>query len=324
MNGILCVDKPEGITSFDVVRRVRRLTGERKIGHAGTLDPMATGVLPLFLGCATRAVGLLPDTDKQYIAALRLGVTTDTGDSTGTVLSRTAELPPRCEFERAALSFVGEIEQIPPMYSAVKVGGRKLYELARAGKTVERAPRPVTIRRLTVLPGADRPGEYGLEVLCTKGTYIRTLCEDIGRKLGCGAVMTALRRTRAAGFTLAQCATLGELEQASAENRLQEYILNVEYPFEILNVVNVTEKQAVRFGNGGPLSLDRVQGAPARGLCRIHAPGGRFLGLAETDGEKQELKIGCLFAGEENRRDEDQPDSGGADRGDGAGENAQR
>lgn len=295
MDGILILNKPAGITSFGAVARVRRLAHLRKIGHAGTLDPMATGVLPLFLGQATRAIGLLPCTDKSYIARMRLGVRTDTGDCTGKVLETRPVSAGKSDVAHALPAFTGDILQVPPMYSAVHQNGQRLYELARRGEVVERAARPVTIRALALLEAGD--GDYTLSVTCSSGTYIRTLVEDIGEALGCGATMTALTRTAAAGFTLEQACTIEELERFAAADLLQEKILDVEYPFNILNDVVLTDKQAVRFRNGGFLSLERVEGAPPVGLCRVHAPDGAFLGLGETDGAKQVLRVKCMLAG---------------------------
>lgn len=296
MNGIICIDKPQGITSFDVVRQLRRLLAERKIGHAGTLDPMATGVLPVFFGNATKAIDLLPCQDKRYIARVKLGVTTDTGDITGKILTENKVALSSADFEQAALSFIGQIEQVPPMYSALKVEGRRLYDLAREGVTVERKARPVTIYELKV-KGFYPPDEAEIEVYCSKGTYIRTLCEDIGAVLGCGATMSALRRVSAGGFEITDCFTIEKIVEATENGSISECILDVEYPFGITPEVFVTSKQATRFQNGGALSLDRVENAPIKGLCRVKAKDGQFIGLAEANNQKRELKIKCLFAG---------------------------
>ena len=211
-SGILIIDKPAGWTSMDVCAKLRGAFHERRVGHAGTLDPMATGVLPVFLGRATRAVEFAGEGDKEYLAGLRLGTVTNTQDTTGEVLE---ERPPasREALEGVLDAFRGELEQVPPMYSAVKIGGKKLYELARKGREVERAPRRVTIRRLELLEGPSGPEgrDYLLRVGCSKGTYVRTLCHDIGRALGCGGTMFSLRRTMAAGFALAQSHPLTEV-----------------------------------------------------------------------------------------------------------------
>ncbi len=218
-NGILVLDKEEGMTSQVAVSRVRRLFGAAKAGHSGTLDPMATGVLPVMLGRAVKASADMLGSDKHYIATLRLGLTTDTEDVSGTVLTEyTGTLPDAKTVSQAAASLRGELLQIPPMYSALKRNGQKLCDLARAGITVEREARPITVHRLEVTPLDGR--EYRLEVVCSKGTYIRTLCADLGALLGCGGVMSRLRRAEAAGYTLAEAHTLGELEGMSEEARL--------------------------------------------------------------------------------------------------------
>lgn len=209
MTGIICIDKPQGMTSFAVCSRLRKIFGEKKVGHAGTLDPLATGVLPVMIGGATKFLSHLPEHDKGYRAEFVLGKTTDTLDITGNV---TGEFPVNCSEEqvRCALdSFKGKIMQVPPMYSAVSVGGKRLYELARSGVDVERQARKIEIKRLDMLP--KNGNAYVIDVLCTKGTYIRSLIDDLGRQLGTGAVMTALRRTLACGFSLNDCANLESL-----------------------------------------------------------------------------------------------------------------
>ena len=206
-NGILIIDKPQDWTSMDVCARLRRCLGERRIGHAGTLDPMATGVLPVFVGRATRAVEFASEGQKEYLAGLRLGLVTDTQDTSGAVLEeRPAAVTPG-ELEAVLPRFRGPIQQVPPMYSAIKIQGKKLYELARKGREVERPPRPITIHSLTVedVLGPDR---FLIRVRCSKGTYVRTLCHDIGQALGCGGTMFSLRRTMAAGFSLEQALPL--------------------------------------------------------------------------------------------------------------------
>ncbi len=214
--GILCIDKPEDYTSFDVVARMRGICRTKKIGHAGTLDPMATGVLPLFLGRATKACAILPDQNKRYRASFRLGITTDTQDITGKVLKERPVTASAQEVREALQGFVGDILQLPPMYSAVQVGGQRLYDLARQGIEVEREPREVSILSIDLLEESPETGEYTIDVLCAKGTYIRTLCHDLGEKLGCGAALTKLRRTMAAGFTEADCITLEQAEELLA------------------------------------------------------------------------------------------------------------
>ena len=214
-SGIVIIDKPGGWTSMDVCAKLRGILKERRIGHGGTLDPLATGVLPVFVGSATKAVEFAEKGDKEYLAGLRLGVETNTQDITGQVLSTRPVTAGQAELEGALPAFTGPIMQVPPMYSAIKRNGQKLYELARAGKEVHRDPRPVTIHALTLL-GRTEEGDYLLRVRCSKGTYVRTLCHDIGAALGCGGCMSSLRRTMAAGFTLEQAVTLERVQEEGA------------------------------------------------------------------------------------------------------------
>ena len=219
-NGIIIIDKPVDWTSMDVCAKLRRAFGERRIGHAGTLDPMATGVLPVFVGRATRGVEFADKGDKEYVAGLKLGLVTDTQDTSGQVLqTHPVRVTPQ-QLEDALAPFRGDILQVPPMYSAIKINGKKLYELARKGRQVERPPRPVTVHTLTV-EGQSAPDEFTLRVRCSKGTYVRTLCHDIGAVLGCGGCMSSLRRTMAAGFTLEQAVPLAQLlDEADPAARL--------------------------------------------------------------------------------------------------------
>ena len=216
-DGIIIIDKPEGVSSFSAVARIRRLFGERKVGHTGTLDPLATGVLPILVGRAVKASDYLLTSDKHYIATLKLGIATDTEDITGTVISRSESIPDEARVREVVASFIGSYEQTPPMYSAIKVGGKKLYELAREGKTIEREARTVTIENILVEKISD--DEYTLDVTCSKGTYIRTLCSDIGKALGCFGTMKTLRRAEAAGFTLSDAIPLDALENMSEDER---------------------------------------------------------------------------------------------------------
>lgn len=275
MSGILLVDKPAGWTSHDVVGRLRRITGQRRIGHSGTLDPMATGLLVVFLGRATRAVEFAEGHDKAYTALLRPGVVTDTLDTTGNVLETSPERPERAALEAALEAFRGEIEQLPPMYSAIKLGGKKLYEIARAGGEVERQPRPVTIYNLECT--GEREGDFILEVECSKGTYIRTLCDDIGRALGCGACMSGLRRTRAGGFDVKDALTLEEIERRGAENCL----LPVDALFAGRPIVLLKDARAEKaLRNGMDVKFD----AGFEGECRVYAENGEFLALCREEG----------------------------------------
>lgn len=290
MNGILCVDKPQEMTSFDCCAILRRLTGERRIGHAGTLDPMATGVLPLMLGRATRAIPLLPTHDKTYRATLRFGCVSDTLDIWGNVTPQTAALPTLAAVEEALPTFRGEIMQVPPMMSALKKDGVRLYDLARQGIEVEREARPVTIHRLDVV-GYEN-GELTVDCSCSAGTYIRTLCDDLGRLLGCGAVMTALRRTAAAGYTEADCHTIEEWRAFAENGTLEQHIRPVDSAFTVYGQVSVSAAQATRFQNGGALSLDRLGAQTVAGVTRVYAPDGAFLGLGTPkEGELHVLRL---------------------------------
>ena len=208
-NGILIVDKPAGWTSQDVAAKLRGVFHERRIGHSGTLDPMATGVLVLFVGRATRAVEFAESDSKEYLAGLRLGLVTNTQDTSGETLETHPVAVTREELDAALDAFRGDISQIPPMYSAIKIGGKKLYELARKGQEVERKPRNITIFELAVEDGSG--SDWDLRVRCSKGTYVRTLCHDIGQSLGCGGCMSSLRRTRAGRFTLEQAVTMEQI-----------------------------------------------------------------------------------------------------------------
>ena len=211
-DGIIIMDKPQGFTSFDMVAKMRGMLGTRKVGHAGTLDPMATGVLPIFVGRATKCCDLLPDQDKSYTATFELGYTTDTLDATGKLLSKQPVTAGEEQVRAVLERFRGPISQLPPMYSAISIGGKRLYDLARQGSEVERERRPVTIHSLELTAAQPQENRYTIEVNCSKGTYIRTLCADIGEALGCGATMTALRRTCAAGFSLEDALTLEQAQ----------------------------------------------------------------------------------------------------------------
>ena len=276
-NGVLLIDKAQDWTSMDVCAKLRGILHERRVGHGGTLDPMATGLLPVFVGRATRAVQYATDGKKEYRAVLRLGLVTDTQDVTGAVLSQRAADVSREVLEAVLPQFRGEIFQVPPMYSALKVDGKKLYELARKGREVERQPRPITIHELELgeqLGGTD----WELRVLCSKGTYIRTLCHDIGAALGCGGAMAALRRTKVAGFTIEQAVTL---EQVQAADDPAALLAPVDGCFADLPAVILTGAQAKCVRNGAAFTDRRRPGR-----WRAYGPEGEFLALTETDGEK--------------------------------------
>ncbi len=236
-DGVLLIHKPYGITSFDVVARVRRLYGTKKVGHTGTLDPIATGLLPVLVGRAVKASEFLTEKDKEYIAGLRLGLTTDTEDITGNILSEKGNVPDSETVLRTAKQFVGEIMQTPPMYSALKVGGEKLVDLARRGIVIERQARPITVHELDI---EGEGTDYTMRVFCSKGTYIRTLCADIGNALGCGGIMTSLIRTKTGGFSLSNAYSLEELEEMSVEHR-SNILLPTETLFSHLPTVQLPE-----------------------------------------------------------------------------------
>ena len=289
MQGILIMDKPAGFTSFDVVAKLRGIFGIRKIGHSGTLDPMATGVLPVFIGNAAKAVDLQTNHDKVYEAELLLGTRTDTGDVTGAVLEIATVSP---QIDAAAVAavlprFLGESEQLPPMYSAVKVNGRALYKAARAGQTVERKPRPISIYALTLLEQLA-PCRYRIRISCGKGTYVRVLLEEIGRALGVPATMAALQRTRAGAFSLAQAHSFAQVEQAKAEGRLAELLVPLESVFEAYKPLEVTQEARLRLEHGA--SVWEVPAA--NGVYRLRC-GGVFLGLGSV--QSRELRAQKLF-----------------------------
>ena len=274
-DGILIIDKSGGWTSMDVCAKLRGIFHERRVGHAGTLDPMATGVLPVFIGRATRAVSFAEKGDKEYLASLLLGTVTDTQDTTGRVLSQGDGHVSRAAVEAVLPRFAGEILQVPPMYSAIKKGGKKLYELARAGQEVERPPRPVTIHALEILE-QQGPGRFLLRVRCSKGTYVRTLCHDIGAALGCGGCMAGLRRTMAAGFTLADAVTL---EQAAAGGEgLLRPVDSLFQAYPAYAIPSARLEQRCRCGN--PLPAEGL----APGTYRVYGREGDFLCLSRAEG----------------------------------------
>lgn len=273
MNGIVIVDKPRDWTSQDVTARLRRVFNTRRIGHGGTLDPMATGVLPVFVGRATRAVEFFEHAEKVYETRLRLGIDTDTEDITGTVLAEKPVQVTDEQVEAALAAFRGEISQIPPMYSAIKIGGQKLYDLARKGQTVERPARTVVIHELTLL--AREGDTLRLRVHCSKGTYIRTLCRDIGESLGCGGCMAELRRVSAGRFTLADAVPLETL--LAAENP-ETYLLSMDALFRDYPAVTLTENQEKRCRNGNDFSVKYPDGR-----YRAYGKDGAFLMLAQVE-----------------------------------------
>ena len=276
-NGILVIDKPAEWTSQDVAAKLRGVFHERRVGHGGTLDPMATGVLPIFIGRATRAAEFAESAEKEYIAGLRLGTVTDTQDTSGNVLETRPVTVTREEVQTALQRFLGPIEQIPPMYSAIKINGQKLYELARKGKEVERRPRSITIHELELQEGGG--AEYLLRVRCSKGTYVRTLCHDLGAALGCGGCMSSLRRTRAGSFTLQQALTMQQVLEFAAEHDPQQLLMPADALFAEVPPLIVTMGQAAKLKNGA--QIKDWQFAP--GTYRVYAEDGEFLLLGRVE-----------------------------------------
>lgn len=294
-HGIVIVHKEKGFTSHDVVAKMRGICGQKKIGHTGTLDPEATGVLPVCLGNGTRLCDMLTDRDKEYVALLRLGVETDTQDMTGTILARRPVEVGEQQVREAVLSFQGSYLQTPPMYSALKVNGKKLYELAREGKEVERQAREVQIEEIEILD-MHLP-TLQLRVVCSKGTYIRTLCADIGQKLGCGGAMESLVRTRVGEFSLKDALTLGQLQELKDQGRLSEAVSPVESVFLSCPVLHVREDMERLLDNGNALTVEQTaekeQYAPGRWV-RVCRPDDRFAGIYAYDegkGRYQPVKM---------------------------------
>ncbi len=287
MQGLLLVDKPQGKTSFAAVSNVKWLAQEKRVGHTGTLDPMATGVLPIFIGRATVLSSLLLDGDKRYTATIRLGITTDTQDITGNVLSEKEVDVTKADIKKALAHFTGKIDQIPPMYSAIKKDGVRLYALAREGKTVEIEPRKIEVYAMELV-SEFKDNTFTVDTHVSKGTYIRALARDIGEYLGCGATLTELRRTYAAGFDIKDCV---KLEDLTREN-VSQYILNEETAVKDFKEIQVTEKQAVRFTNGGQLGFDRLKNSDFTDgeLLRVKHDD-TLLGIGIADNEKQWVAV---------------------------------
>ena len=292
MNGILCVNKPASFTSFDVVAKLRGILQTRKLGHGGTLDPMATGVLPVFVGNSTKACDIMPDNTKSYRAGFRLGEVTDTQDVTGEVLSRSDMAVSEDMLRETVPHFVGNIMQLPPMYSAVQVNGQRLYDLARKGVEVEREAREIQVSSIDIISYDAEKREGVLDISCGKGTYIRTIINDIGEKLGCGGIMTSLVRTSSGGFTLADCFTFEQIQQAKDEDRLEELILPIERVFAKLPKLRLNEAQTRMYRNGVKLDLKRVYNIK-QGVTdyAVFGNDGKFIGTALADFENDILRV---------------------------------
>ncbi len=275
MNGIILIDKPQEWTSHDVVGKLRGILHERRIGHSGTLDPLATGLLVIFVGRATRAVEFAEADTKEYIAGLRLGMSTDTQDTTGRIFSSGGSVPGEFQLRKALEKFKGELEQIPPMYSAIKVGGKKLYELARKGESIERRSRHITVFDLDIAGRAD--DDYVLRVSCSKGTYVRTLCNDIGQALGCGGCMSSLRRTKAGVFSVEDAHTIAEVQEAVDRGEAESLIIPLDTLFSEFNKLTVPAVAEKKLRNGSIVNISAPDGK-----YRVYSESNEFLLLGEV------------------------------------------
>ena len=292
MNGIIVIDKPKDFTSFDVVAIMRKICHTKKIGHTGTLDPMATGVLPILIGNATKAQSLLPNTNKEYLASFKLGIQTDTQDITGKVLATSTVNVSEYDIVNALKKFQGDILQIPPMYSALKHNGQRLYDLARQGIEVERKPRPINISKIELCKFNPELHEGSFTVSCSTGTYVRTLCEDLGKALGNFAVMTELRRTSACGFNLCEAISLETAKNLG--DSLCNHLLSVENLFKEYTSVYLSPAQSIRFKNGGALYLNRLKfkgNISDNEKIRVYNNESNFLGLGIVSIKDNEMKI---------------------------------
>lgn len=291
INGIINVYKERGFTSHDVVAKLRGITKQKKIGHTGTLDPDAQGVLPVCFGNATKLCDMLTDKDKTYEAVLKLGLRTDTQDITGTVLESREVTAEREQIERAVLSFVGEYDQLPPMYSAIKVHGKRLYELARAGREIERETRKVKIHSIRILEIDEEQHEIRMSVECSKGTYIRTLCHDIGNSLGCLGCMKSLIRTRSGAYSIENSLKLSEIEAFLQQDKLLEYIVRVEDMFPDYKKVKVSQEFTKYIYNGNRFAANQTAGTDQNSeyyidtgmtrLVRVYDWQDQFIGIYE-------------------------------------------
>ncbi|WMJ23013.1 tRNA pseudouridine(55) synthase TruB [Paludicola sp. MB14-C6] len=295
MNGILCINKPQEYTSFDVVARIRGMTKTKRVGHSGTLDPLATGVLPIFIGNATKACDMLPNDDKSYIAEFEFGFKTDTLDISGEVLETFEKKISKEEIIEKLNHFRGDIQQIPPMYSAVRVNGQRLYDIARQGREIEREPRSVTIFKLELMDFDKATQKGKLEIACSKGTYIRSIISDLGELLGTGGTMTALCRDKACGFSLDDCITLEQAQDYTTNGTIEQQLLPVDRLFYHLPKIQLNEIQSIKFKNGVKLDLNRVIYKNIDTLHRVYDNEKVFLGLASLDKEDMALVIEKMF-----------------------------
>ncbi|MBE6893097.1 MAG: tRNA pseudouridine(55) synthase TruB [Ruminococcaceae bacterium] len=291
MTGILPVKKPQKFTSFDVIGKLRGVTKTRKIGHSGTLDPMATGVLPLFFGGATKCCDFLPNEDKRYVADIKFGIVTDTQDTTGRVLKESESRVTEGEFAEIMSGFIGKQMQTPPMFSAVKINGRPLYDLAREGKVVERAQKEIEVYDIKLLEFDEHAQTARIEVSCGKGTFIRTLINDMGEKLSCGASMSALERTMAAGFELSECFTISEIEEMMEKGNFEEHLIPIERLYENLPKLVLSDFDKRLYRSGVPLELQKRGWGGIPGNIAVFDEGGMLLGISFMDEEANELKL---------------------------------
>ncbi|MDK2801831.1 MAG: tRNA pseudouridine(55) synthase TruB [Oscillospiraceae bacterium] len=294
MNGIICVDKPKDFTSFDVVAVMRKCFDQKKIGHGGTLDPMATGVLPIFLGRATKSIDLIENQEKKYEAEFIFGISTDTLDITGKVLSKFDTKVSQKDFEDVIKTYIGNIEQIPPMYSAIKIDGVKLYKLAREGKQVERKPRSVTIEDIKTLFFDEKNQKGKIEVWCSKGTYIRSLIDDIGKSLGTGATLTELRRTRSTIFDISECYTIDDIKKFKLDKILEKKIYSVEKIFEYMDTISLDKDGTEKILNGIKLDLDLLNYSKKvinSEKIKLKDYEGKFLGIGNINADINKLEI---------------------------------
>jgi len=289
MNGILLINKPQGFTSFDVIAKLRGILKIKRLGHAGTLDPMATGVLPVFVGKATRACDISPNNEKSYTASFKLGISTDTQDITGEIIKSSDKKANLAEISQILDDFRGEISQLPPMYSAVSVNGQRLYDLARKGIEVERTARKINIDKLLLLDFDEKNQEGVLFISCSKGTYIRTIIHDIGEKLGCFGVMTSLVRNSSSGFLLEDCLNFDEVISLKEQNTLAEKIIPTEKVFESLEKITLDEIQTGMYKNGVKLDANRINFNMRFEDYRVYGFNDEFLGTATINTDEMEL-----------------------------------
>lgn len=292
MNGILCMNKPSGFTSFDVIAKLRGILKIKRLGHSGTLDPMATGVLPVFVGNATKACDILPDNSKSYRAEFKFGMTTDTQDITGKIIQQYDKKVSREDILEIIPQFMGDILQIPPMYSAVQINGKRLYDLARQGVEIKRPEREIHIDSIK-LESFDEETQSGtLFIICSKGTYIRTVINDIGDSLGCGGIMTSLVRTCTSGFNLDDCFTFEEVENAVKNGNTENLLISIDSAFMLYPEIHLGEHQTKLYKNGVKLDLQRIRNIlPQNNIYRVYGSDSKFIGLALAEHEGNILKV---------------------------------